>query len=59
MQPLNYSGQESKALLAAYDDDTAVTLKHGQGHQTWYEVVDPKQGLNHAKFKKTSLQQCW
>ena len=37
--------------MAVYHSDTAVTLKYGQGHQTWYELVDPKQGYNYAKFK--------
>ena len=29
-----------------------MTLKHGQGHQTWYALVDPKQGYNPAKFAR-------
>ena len=29
-----------------------VTWKQGQGHQTWYGLVDPKQGNNNAKFEK-------
>ena len=32
-----------------------MTLKQGQGHQTWYELVDPKQGYNNAKFEKPRL----
>ena len=32
-----------------------MTLKQGQGHQTWYELVDPKQGSNTAKFEKPCL----
>ena len=32
-----------------------VTLKQGQGHQTWYEVVDPRQGYNTAKFERPHL----
>ena len=51
---LNYSGQESKKQLAVYDSDTSVTLKYSQGHQTWYELLDPKQGYNHAKFERSS-----
>ena len=27
-----------------------VALKQGQGHQTWYDNVAPKQGYNHAEF---------
>ena len=34
-----------------YDSDTPVALNQGQGHQTWYEFVDPKQGYNSAKFE--------
>ena len=45
MQCLNYSGQESKKQIVVYDSDTPVTLKQDQGHQTWYELVDPKQDL--------------
>ena len=45
MQHLIYSGQGSKKQLAVYDFDTTVTLKQSQGHQTWYELVDPKQRL--------------
>ena len=44
-----------KKQLAVYDSDTPVTLKNGQGYQTWYELVDPKQGYNNAKFKKPRL----
>ena len=38
-----------------FDSDTPVTLKQGQGHQTWYELVDPSQGYNNAKFEKPHL----
>ena len=55
IQCLNYSGQESKKQVAVYDPDTSVTLKQGQGHQTWYVLVDPKQGCNHAKFERPPL----
>ena len=54
-QHLNNSGQESKKQqFAVYDSDTPVTLKQDQGHQTWYELEDPKQGYNNAKFEKKS-----
>ena len=43
IQHLNYSGQESKKQFAVYDSDTPVTLKQGQSHQIWDELVDPKQ----------------
>ena len=46
MHCLNYTGQESKKQSAVYDSDTPVTLKKGPGHQTWYELLDPKQGYN-------------
>ena len=35
--------------------NTPVTLKQGQGHQTWYELVDPKQGSNNAKLEKSCV----
>ena len=49
-----YGGHESKNQFAIYNSDTPVTLKQGQGHQTWYELVDPKQVYINAKFKKLS-----
>ena len=39
---------------AVYISDIPVTLKQAQGHQVRYEVVDPKQGYNHA-VSETSL----
>ena len=45
IQHLNYGGQESKKQFAVYDSDTPVTLKQGRGHQTWYKLVDHKQGI--------------
>ena len=27
-------------------------MKQGQGHKTWYEIVDPKQDDNNAKCEK-------
>ena len=48
----NYGGQESKKQFAIYDSsDTPVTFKQGRDHQTWYELVDPKHGYNHASLK--------
>ena len=35
--------------------DTPATLKHNEGHQTWYKLVDTRQGYNHAKFERLSL----
>ena len=32
-----------------------MTSKQGQGHQTWYGLVDPKQDYNNAKFEKPRL----
>ena len=52
---LTYSGQEPKKiifLIAVYVSDTPVTLKQDQGHKTWYELEDPQQGYNNAKFEK-------
>ena len=34
---------------------THLTMKQGQGHQSWQELVDPKQGYNKAKFGKPRL----
>ena len=34
---------------------TPKILKQGQGHPTWYELVDHKQGYTNAKFEKTCL----
>ena len=58
IQRLNYSGQESKKRSAVYNLDNLVTLNQSQGHQTWYDLVDPKQGYNNAMFAETSLEQC-
>ena len=33
-----------------------MTLKQGQHRQTWYELLDQKQGYNHAKFERPPLQ---
>ena len=53
-QHLNYSGQKSKkAHFAVYISDTPVILKQNQGHETYNENVDPKQGYNHAKFARS------
>ena len=30
-------------------------MQQGQGHQIWYELVDPKQGYNNVKFEKPHL----
>ena len=32
-----------------------VTLKYGQGNQTWFELLDPQKGYNHAKFERPPL----
>ena len=50
IQRLNNGKQESKKQCAVYDSDTPVTLK-----QTWYELLDPKQGYNNTKFEKPRL----
>ena len=41
-----------KKQFTVYDSDTPVTVKHGQGHQTWSSKVNPKQGYKNAKFEK-------
>ena len=57
IQYLNYSGQVSKSIKknAFYVSDTPVTFKLGQGPQTWYELVDPKQCYKKQSLKKTHL----
>ena len=53
-----YNEQESKKKIkkiALYGSDTPVTLKQGQGHETWYDWVVPKQCYNHAKFETHRL----
>ena len=35
-----------------------VTLKYSQGHQIWYELLDPKQGYHHEKFERPPLIKC-
>ena len=35
-------------MVGSSDSDIPVTLKLDQEHQTWYELVDPKQGYNNA-----------
>ena len=50
IQRLNY--KNLKKQFAVYDSDTPVTLKQDQGHETCYDLIDPKQGYNHATFKK-------
>ena len=32
-----------------------MTLKQSQGHQTYNENADPKQGYKHAKFERSCL----
>ena len=32
-----------------------VPLKYGQGYQTWYKLLEPEQGYNHAKFERLPL----
>ena len=39
--------------FAVHISDIPVTLKQNQGHQTYNDNVDPKQGSNHAKFERT------
>ena len=63
IQRLNYGGKDSLKqtnkqtkkqtyiLFAVYESDTPVTLQQGQGHQTWYDLVDQKQGYHNAKFE--------
>ena len=36
-----------------YISDTPVTLKQSQGHKTYNDNVDPKQGYNYAKLERS------
>ena len=45
-------GQKSREQFAVHDPDKPVNLKQGQGHQTQYELEDPKQVYNPAKFER-------
>ena len=45
----------SNTQTAVYVSDTPAALGHGQSHQTWYQLVGPKQGYNHAKFERPPL----
>ena len=52
LQRLQLDPQESKKKnIVQFDSDTTVTWKQGQGHQTWYELVDLKHGDNHEGLK--------
>ena len=37
------------------DSDIPVTLKQGHGHQPWFELLDPEQDYDYAKFEKPPL----
>ena len=45
--------KDLRKQFAVYDSNTSVTLKQGQGHQTWNDNVDPKQDYNRAKFERS------
>ena len=47
--------KEKKKQFVVYNSDKPLTFKQGQGHQTWYELAEPKQGYNNAKFQKPCL----
>ena len=36
-----------------------MTLKQSQSHQTYHDIVDSKQGYNHAKIEKSCLNDVW
>ena len=44
-----------KKQFAAHHSNALVTLQQGQGHQTWYELVDHKQSYDLAKFERSPL----
>ena len=41
------------AQFVVFVSDTPLTLKHGQGYQTWCESLDLKRGCNQAKFERS------
>lgn len=47
IQRLDYSGPESKNHNLQF----LIALRQGQGHWTWYELVDLQQGNKHANLK--------
>ena len=55
---INYKGHESTTQSAVYDSDIPVTLKQGQGNQTWFDLLDPKQVHNYARFERPPFKQC-
>ena len=44
---------------AVYISNTPVTLKQSQGHETYSDNVDPKQGYDHAKFERSCFHDVW
>ena len=51
----NLKKNNNKKQFAVHDSDTPETLKQGQSHHTWYDLVDSMQGYNKAKFEKPCL----
>ena len=45
--------------FAVYIFDTPVTLKQGQGHETYNDNVDPKQGYSHTKLVTSCFDGVW
>ena len=48
------SNQHSLQLINIWPE----AFKQSQGHQTYNENVDPKQGYNHAKFERYTFTVC-
>ena len=44
-----------KKSSADYYSDTSVTVKQDQGHQIWYELVEPKQVLSMESKENLAL----
>ena len=44
--------KKKKKALSVYDFDIPVTVKQDDDHETWYTLLDPKQGYNHSKFER-------
>lgn len=58
IQHLNYTGQEvlKHNLQFTFLMKLWIEAGHDQGHQTWNESEDPKEGYNLAKFERPQLK---
>ena len=59
IQHFNYVDNNLKKQFAVNDSDAPVTLKGGQGPQTWHELVDSREDYNNAKFESSHINSAW